>query len=77
MSHSTRVRGLKYGIAQGVSMTEGRTLHECVDWNFHDFTYFIADISRTLHECVDWNDVISEAIAIVEESHSTRVRGLK
>ena len=55
MSHSTRVRGLKFTTCRNTAKTSCRTLHECVDWNIGYDDFSKPTYSRTLHECVDWN----------------------
>ena len=50
------MRGLKFLLAlQALVHRTGRTLHECVDWNYFFNIKCLLYISRTLHECVDWN----------------------
>ena len=100
LSHSTRVRGLKYWrnkrwtktskvalytsawiemVCQHVGRypLDGRTLHECVDWNINTTPMWEPLFGRTLHECVDWNLIEAFDIWQNYRSHSTRVRGLK
>ena len=55
----------------------GRTLCECVDWNFSMNKEQNTIICRTLCECVDWNISWQLGNAIGNASHSLWVRGLK
>ena len=78
LSHSTRVRGLKYILfiepmdITTVALYTSAWI-EMLCQNYQHLQCF----RRTLHECVDWNNIHKINIVILIPSHSTRVRGLK
>ena len=78
LSHSTRVRGLKFHAvdAAGRHVTSHSTRVRGLKWYNLSSDNCFSDC-RTLHECVDWNNPKLRTNRSKQRSHSTRVRGLK
>ena len=78
MSHSTRVRGLKFMMFPPYFRGGLVALYTSAWIEIVSFaTVMPCNVSRTLHECVDWNALVYFCALPVSQSHSTRVRGLK